>query len=153
MRICLRTPVKGNYVDVLRAFDRDLFEALAPPLVNVQLLRFDGSSKGDLVHLKLRILGIFKQEWLVKITDEQVQNKMAWFTDEGRKLPSVLKSWEHNHIVEKDGENSIIVDDIHFIPSSPIMGALLYPGLYLQFLWRKPIYKRYFAKKFAQKAA
>lgn len=147
MRICLRTSVKGNYVDVLAGFDRELFEALAPPLININLIRFDGSKKGDTVHLKLKILGIFKQEWIVKITDDQVQKKMAWFTDEGRKLPPSIKSWEHNHIVEKDGENSIIVDDIHFIPSSPLMGAFLYPGLYLQFLWRKPIYKRYFAKK------
>jgi len=148
MRICLRTPVKGNYEEVLAGFDRNLFEALAPPFIKIDLLRFDGSRKGDVVHLKLKIFGIFSQEWIVKITEDKVTQTQAWFTDEGRKLPRMLRSWEHAHIVEKDGQDSVIIDDIHFVPSSKLLGLFLYPGLYLQFLWRQPIYKRYFKERY-----
>lgn len=153
MRICFKTPVKGNYQDVLAGFDRELFEALAPPLIRMDLIQFDGSQTGNKVHLKLKILGIFSQEWIVKITQDGVTNKQAWFVDEGRRLPSMIRSWEHSHIIEKNGEDSIIIDDIHVVASSNLMAFFVYPTMYLQFLWRKPIYKRYFKERFAKKLA
>jgi ligand-binding SRPBCC domain-containing protein len=44
----------------------------------------------------------------------------------------------------KDDEGTIIIDDITFRTPSILTDYLFYPLLYLQFLYRKPIYKKVF---------
>jgi hypothetical protein len=62
MRIRITTLVTQNYRQVADRFDQNLFKALNPPFPPVKLLRFDGSRKGDEVHLQLNFL-LFKQVW------------------------------------------------------------------------------------------
>ncbi len=145
MKIYLKTEVPANYLRVFAQFDKALFEALAPPFPKPNLLRFDGSKQGDEVHIQLVLPFGIKQDWVSVITEDSHNEQAAWFIDEGEKLPFFLTTWKHRHLIQKKTENSCyIIDDITF--TSPF-GWLLYPVLYLQFLYRKPIYRRYFAHK------
>lgn len=144
MNIIIKTRVAGNYRDVFAKFDRELFEALTPPGMKVDLVRFDGSATGDIVHIRLSILGLIKQEWISKITEDRIEDDKAWFIDEGEKLPGFLSYWKHRHIVRKSESGSIIVDNITYKTPFILLDWLIYPALYLQFAYRKPVYRKFF---------
>lgn len=146
MRIYLKTKVNGKPSEIIKRFDKSLFEDLTPPGAGVELLRFDGSKKGDQVHIRMSLLlGLIKQDWFAEITEDGETKTRSWFIDEGTKLPFFLSSWKHQHIVESDGpDQSYIIDDIHFKSPLFILDPLLYPILWLQFAWRKPIYRKIF---------
>ena len=145
MKINIQTPVRQNIEQVWSGFNESLFTQLSPPFPPVNLLRFDGSEKGDEVHLELNLL-IFKQLWISLITENEKTTEEIYFIDEGIKLPFFLSSWKHRHrivkaIDEKKQTQSLIIDEIEF--ESPF-GFLIYPALYLQFLYRRPIYQKIF---------
>ncbi len=147
MNIKIETAVRGNYKEVLARFDRELFEQLSPPGAEVDLIRFDGSHKGDIVHLRLKLAGMIKQDWISEIVEEGEDDEKAWFVDQGTQLPFFLSKWKHRHIVRRQAEEeSLIVDDIHFEWHNPLLSGLLYPLLYAQFAYRAPIYRRFFGK-------
>ena len=146
MNLLLKTPVQGDYTKLLARFDQDLFESLAPPGAQVELVRFDGSHKGDTVHIRLKLFGFLKQDWISEIVDEGQDDQRAWFVDRGTQLPFFLGFWEHHHIVERGDGHAVIVDDIRFKGPWWLPSFLLYPVLYLQFAYRKPIYRRVFGK-------
>lgn len=145
MNVTLRSPVKGNYKKVMAAFDQDLFEALKPPVGELEVVSFTGSQKGDKVHLRFH--KPIKAEWISDITEDQITENKAWFIDEGTTLPWPLATWRHRHIVEKvDEEHSMIVDDMTFTGRNGLLTLLLYPAIFIGFYPRKNIYKRYFDK-------
>ncbi len=147
MKINIQTEVQENYKSVYKRFDKDLFLALKPPLMPLELLRFDGSSKGDQVHLKLGV-GTLSMRWDALIIEHGVSEKECYFIDEGIQLPFFLKKWKHRHrILKVDEDTSIIVDDIYFETPNVLMDYLFYPILYMQFYMRKPVYKKYFDGK------
>ncbi|MEM9983463.1 MAG: hypothetical protein AAF804_00070 [Bacteroidota bacterium] len=147
MHIEIRTPVKGDYRTVMQGFDQQLFEALSPPGAGVELMRFDGSKRGDVVHIRLKLLGFIRQDWVSEIVEDGENEKKAWFVDRGVELPFFLGAWEHHHLVENTGPgHSVIVDDIRFRGPNRLMDYLLYPVLYAQFAYRRPIYQRIFGK-------
>lgn len=146
MKIYIPILVKGNYKKLIEQFDAKLFNALAPPLAPVKLLRFDGSKKGDVVHIQLSLAGMFKQDWISDITEDGVNEKEAWFVDEGKKLPFFLSYWKHRHLLQNYGENTQIVEDIEFKTPFFLLDYLMYPILYLQFAGRKPVYLSVFGK-------
>ena len=145
MNLKLKASVKGNYKDVIAAFDRHLFEALKPPAGEMEIVEFTGSKKGDKVHLKFH--SPIKAEWISDIVEDAVTDERAWFVDEGIKLPWPLATWTHRHIVEKiDEKNSMIIDDITFTGSNFILSLFLFPAIFLGFYPRKKIYQDYFKK-------
>ena len=147
MKILLSTTVKGNPKSIMKRFGESLFKALAPPGIRLELIQFDGSKKGDKVHLKMFPLGIsfLKQEWISVITEHGAKEDSAWFIDEGQQLPWFIRSWRHQHIVQKLNQTeSIIIDYITYKSSFFLIAWLLYPVMLLQFYYRKPIYRRYF---------
>jgi predicted tellurium resistance membrane protein TerC len=144
MRIVLKTPVNQRAIDVWKGFNKDLFLKLSPPFPAVKLLRFDGSTKGDQVGLELNF-GLFKQKWISDITANGENDREIYFVDQGVKLPFFLKKWKHTHIITKLGEHSEIVDDVNFSTGTLLTDLIMLPGLYLQFLYRKPIYKKFFS--------
>lgn len=142
MRITITTLVEQDYDTVYERFDRDLFEALAPPLLPLKLLRFDGSRTGDEVHI-----AIGPMRWDALITDHGRSPSENYFVDKGTQLPFFLKTWEHHHRILKDGTGSRIVDDIRYTtPFGRLGDAIFYPILYMQFAARKPVYRRYFSR-------
>ncbi len=128
----------------MEGFDLKLFKALKPPLMSLDVERFDGCDPGDEVHLKVG-LGPFKSTWVSLITENQESLEETYFVDVGKELPFPLKNWRHIHRVKNIGENvSEIQDDIEYSTGSSVIDVLMYPILYLQFAFRKPVYRKFF---------
>lgn len=143
MNVTLRAPVRGNYKEVMAAFDRDLFEALKPSQGEMEIVKFTGSKKGDQVHMKF--ISPIKAEWISDITEDGENDERAWFVDVGITLPWPLATWTHRHIVEKvDEHNSIIIDDMTFTGRNLLLTLFLYPAIYIGFSPRKKVYQTYF---------
>lgn len=146
MKILIQTKITGaNQIQIYSLFNEALFKALAPPFPKMQVLKFDGCRKGDEVQVKLHF-GLFAQRWDSIITESGSDEQKSFFIDEGTRLPFFLKSWKHTHIIRQAGEDVIIEDNIDLKWSSPIWATLIFPGLYLSFLYRKPIYRKYFSR-------
>ncbi|MFT5918116.1 MAG: ligand-binding SRPBCC domain-containing protein [Bacteroidia bacterium] len=150
MKLNIRTKVAQDYQTVWQNFNSTLFQALNPPFPPVKLLRFDGSEKGNEVHLELNFI-LFKQKWVSLIVEQQEvesdQTKEIYFVDKGTQLPFFLKFWKHKHRIIQQGEGAIIADEIEFKSPFLLLDYLLYPTMLLQFAYRKPVYKKYFARK------
>ncbi|MCR9288740.1 MAG: hypothetical protein NXI23_15295 [Bacteroidetes bacterium] len=145
MNIEIKTKVNGNYKDIMRQFDKKLFEALKPSHADMKIIVFTGSKKGDKVHLRFH--SPIKADWISHITDDGENEKESFFIDEGLKLPFPMSYWKHKHIVRKITDStSYIIDDITFKGPVFFLSWLLYPAIYLGFYPRKKIYKKYFSK-------
>lgn len=144
MKLILKTTVQQSYLQVWRGFDETLFRRLSPPFPPVRVVRFDGCLKGNIVELELNFF-LFKLLWTSKITEQQGNVEEVFFIDEGVKLPFFLSYWRHRHRIIKDGEHTIIADEIEFRTPSILTDYLFYPLLYGQFLYRKPIYRNVFS--------
>jgi ligand-binding SRPBCC domain-containing protein len=144
MNLQIITTVQKSYKQVFGLFTKELFLKLSPPFPKVKLIRFDGSEKQDKVIVELDFL-IFKQEWESVITEKAETKEEIYFVDEGTRLPFFLKKWKHTHRIVKNGEHTDIVDDIEFETPFRPLNILLYPILYFQFAYRKPIYKKIFS--------
>lgn len=144
MLIYFETDVKAPFEKVADGFDIHLFKALKPPLMQLDVLQFDGCKSGDIVRLSMGI-GPFKQQWTSVITyDLHTEDSMV-FVDEGSALPPPLKGWKHTHKVLRQSQNkTTIVDDIHYTTNHWLLDRIIYPVMYLMFKARKPIYIRYF---------
>ncbi|SHI46789.1 Ligand-binding SRPBCC domain-containing protein [Hymenobacter daecheongensis DSM 21074] len=147
MYLTLRTPVAQPPAQVMAGFTRELFLALAPPFPKFKLHRFDGCRRGDQVEIEL-FIGPLTQRWTSLITDHgQRPDGTLYFVDEGQQLPAPLRFWRHRHLIEPGPQgSSVIVDAIEFRTASPMLNALLYPAMWAQFAWRKPIYRRVFGR-------
>lgn len=145
MEIIIKTHVEQDFLSVKEGFNETLFKKLSPPFPPVKLLRFDGSKKGDLVSLELNFI-FFRQKWVSKIIEDKTTKEEFYFIDQGVELPFFLKYWKHKHRILKEGENSIIQDEISFKAPFILLTWLLYPAMLLQFGYRIPIYKKIFKK-------
>lgn len=145
MRVVLKTKIKGNHKKIIKAFDRELFLALAPAFPPIELKQFTGSETGDKVHIHFK--KPINSDWLSDIIDHGYEENRSYFVDKGVQLPFPLKFWEHHHIVEQiDKDFVYIIDDMRFKGPNIFITFLLYPFIYLGFLPRKRIYKKYFEK-------
>lgn len=143
MHIKIQTKVEANLPTVKAGFIQSLFLKLNPPFPPVELKEFGGCETGDKVALELNFL-LFKQMWVSDIIDHG-ENQIKWFfVDKGVQLPFFLSSWTHRHVAKVCPEGTQIIDDIQFSTGTVLTDILFYPILYLQFLYRKPIYKRVF---------
>lgn len=146
MKINIKTNVEQDYLEVKQGFTKDLFLKLNPPFPPVKLLRFDGCRRGDKVSLELNFI-FFKQIWTSIISSDRTDDKEFVFVDEGKKLPFFLGYWRHKHRVVRKASGSTIVDEIAFSAKPKILSPFLYPVLYAQFWYRKPIYRKVFRKR------
>ena len=145
MHVILRTAVAQPPAQVMAGFTRELFIALAPPFPKLRLLRFDGCRTGDQVEIELDTL-VKRLLWTSLIVDDgQLADGTLFFVDEGQTLPPPLRCWRHRHLIQPGPQGgSIIVDDLEYRTATPALDALLYPAIWAQFAWRKPIYRRWF---------
>jgi len=142
------TEVEQDFETVFAGFTQELFLKLAPPLTQVRLQRFDGCAVGDRVELELKMLFFIRQRWNSLITDFHQSEETIYFIDEaeGKDLPFFLSKWRHKHHIVKTDNGAKIIDEISY--RAPFgLNLLLYPVLYAQFLYRRPIYKQTFSKK------
>lgn len=143
MIIRLQTIVEQDVKSVWTQFDQNLLKALSPPFPKVTVLRYDGNKTGDWVSFQLSILGI-KLFWTSYISDHQEDSNHSYFIDEGTQLPFFLKTWKHTHGIIQTPKGTVIDDYIEFTTPFGGLDYIVYPVLWLQFAYRKPIYKRYF---------
>ncbi|MEM0996904.1 MAG: hypothetical protein AAGN35_07490 [Bacteroidota bacterium] len=147
MNFRVRTPVKGDHRSVFAQFNKDLLSALTPPGMTLDIVRYDEPTEvGSIVHIKMRMFGIIRQEWYMHITEFEEGAEKSWFTDEGVRLPGFLKSWRHRHLIEQADDHAVIVDDVTYTGKFGLLTYLLYPVVWGQFAARKPYYQRYFGK-------
>ena len=152
MRLILKTQVKGYYLTIMEQFDRDLFEALAPPFGKMEIVAFTGSEPGDYVHL--RFLSPVQAEWISDIVDARSSDQETYFVDEGQVLPAPLRYWHHRHIVRKiDEQSSLIIDDITYRTRHRLLDLLIYPFIWMAFFPRRYVYRRYFRNNTALRSA
>jgi ligand-binding SRPBCC domain-containing protein len=145
VKIIVKTHVESSLDKVREGFTQDLFLSLNPPFPPVKLLGFGGCKKGDQVSLELNFI-FFKQQWISDIVEDSYSKNEWSFVDVGVKLPFFLSQWKHHHIVRANGQGATIIDDIEFSSGSVLTNLLLYPALYLQFIYRKPIYQKIFKR-------
>ncbi|MFK7953307.1 MAG: hypothetical protein AB8B73_10720 [Ekhidna sp.] len=143
MNIQIKTKVGASLEKVKSGFTEDLFLSLNPPFPPVKLQQFDGCKAGDKVKIELNFI-LFKQLWVSDIVEDKLDDNSWYFLDIGVQLPFFLSKWRHHHGVEKTDSGSVIIDDITFSTGMILTDILMYPLLYGQFLYRKPIYKRRF---------
>ncbi|MDN3204011.1 SRPBCC family protein [Algoriphagus sediminis] len=145
MKLTIETKVEQDYLSVKEGFNESLFTKLSPPFPPVKLLRFDGSSKGDIVSLELNFI-FFKQKWTSEITEDATDDQEFYFIDKGVELPFFLSKWTHKHRVIKSGSGTIIRDEIDYEAPFFLMTWLLFPAMLGQFAYRKPVYKKIFKR-------
>lgn len=143
MTLTLETAVEKNYLQVKAGFNELLFKKLAPPFPPVKVLKFDGCKTGDQVALELNFI-FFRQKWISLITEDGTDEKEFYFVDEGIQLPFFLGKWKHRHRVISSRTGSLIRDEIEFSGPYPWITPLLFPLLWIQFWYRKPIYRKIF---------
>lgn len=143
MKLLIKIPLEVEMEYVYEHFNRDLFEALSPPVGGMNLIHFGGSHPGHHVKLELNIFGI-RMPWISRITDEFKGDSEIWFIDKGEKLPFFLQRWHHKHIIRKTSEGCLIIEDITYSSGSILLDYLIFPIMSLQFGYRKKAYPRYF---------
>jgi len=143
MKIVLDTLVEKNYLEVKAGFNEELFRRLSPPFPPVKVLRFDGCTTGNKVELELSFL-LFKQKWVSLITEDKTTENEFYFIDEGIELPFFLGKWRHKHCIISQGLGSLIRDEIEFTGPYFWLTPVLFPALWIQFWYRKPIYRKIF---------
>ena len=145
MHVTLRTAVAQPPAQVMAGFTQELFVALAPPFPRLRLLRFDGCRTGDRVEIELDVL-VQRLRWTSLITDAgQQPDGTLFFVDEGQTLPPPLRYWRHRHLVQPGpAGGSVIVDALEYRTASRLLDVVLYPAMWAQFAWRRPIYRRWF---------
>jgi ligand-binding SRPBCC domain-containing protein len=146
MHFQIQTPVSGTPRTVFHRFDRQLFLRLAPPGVRLLLHQFDEPlAVGGVVHLEVKFFGLLRQEWYNRITALETGDQLCSFVDEGERLPWPLRRWRHHHIIRQGAHGTEIVDDITYHSANRVLDYLLFPFVYLQFWYRRPVYRKYFS--------
>lgn len=143
MDIKISTKVNRDYKYVYENFTRELLEKLTPPIIPFELLKFEGSKMGDDIHILLNILGI-EQLWITHIVEESHDLEEIYFVDQSSKLPFFLSFWRHKHRILNVKNGSKIIDEISYKTPFILLDYLCYPIMYVQFYYRKHIYKREF---------
>ncbi len=129
---------------VFDAFTLPLFQKLAPPLSQMDILQFDGSKKGDEVKFSMGFLSI-RQFWYGMIIDDFKSEDECFFIDIGKKLPWPFTAWNHKHIFRKVSANQTkLIDELEYECSNPLFELVLIPMMIGYFHYRKYIYKKEF---------
>lgn len=143
MKIKIDTLVSQPLEQVKAGFTDKLFLKLNPPFPKVKLKQFDGCMTGDIVSLELNFI-FFKQLWISEIVEDKSTAGTFYFVDVGTKMPALFKKWRHKHLLSDKGGKTEITDDISYQTPFVILDWLMYPFLYLQFKYRRPIYRKVF---------
>ena len=106
-------------------FNEALLTKISPPFPQVDIKRFDGCNKGDLVILEINLL-------FMKVIDE------------GIKVPFGINMWRHEHsIIKIDESRCYIQDFITYKTSNVFLDIILFPFLWGMIFYRKPFYQKY----------
>jgi ligand-binding SRPBCC domain-containing protein len=88
-----------------------------------------------------------KKTWMGEITEEGKSETEIYFTDVGIKMPLGLTSWSHTHLLIKKEWGTQIEDRLFFNGLNRLHTWILLPALWIQFIYRKPLYERVIRKR------
>lgn len=140
MRFTVTSKVRG--VSPARAysvFNDRLLTALSPPFAKPLTRHYGGNRPGDRLHFVLKTpLGA--KDWTGQVTEEAHGEAEIYFVDEGEHMPLGLTLWRHKHRLIKAPYGTRIRDEVQFETNNGLFTLLLFPALWVQFLYRKPLY-------------
>lgn len=142
MQFTFVTRVSAQRDQVADQFNEDLLLKLKPPLVTMQLLRYDGQYRGDELAFAVGF-GKFTQKWHGAITQHRYTQQHWLFRDEGISLPHPLKTWQHTHALKSSNQDTLIIDRVKFSGKNTLYTYLLCLPIAMMFLLRKPLYQRW----------
>ncbi len=144
MHIKFENEVNFPYEFVVSRIGKEMFLSMNPPWSGITLLRFDGTSVSDEVHLNIT-LGLLNFSWISKIVQSEIRDQEFNFIDIGVKMLPGMKSWHHHHIFRKTGENkTLIIDDVNFESGIFFLDLFYHNIITIQFLYRRYAYGKYF---------
>ena len=145
MNFILKTKTKATSKEAVMAkFTSELFILLAPPFPKIKLLRFDGSEKGNEIHIEMDFI-FYKKLWISLITEHGSTSNELYFIDEGTTVPAPIKYWKHLHVVRAINSGIEIEDNLTYTSGNKVVDLLLFPFVYGLILYRNPIYKKIFS--------
>jgi ligand-binding SRPBCC domain-containing protein len=144
LKIILKTAVEKDFYQVWNSFNRELLLKLSPPFPRVKITSF-GMEVGEKVEIILNIF-IYRLFWISLITENEKIENEYYFIDEGISTPIGITFWKHKHRIIKNNESTLIIDEVEFKTKYKLLDWVLYPLLFLQFVYRIPIYKSIFKK-------
>ncbi len=145
MKITIKTAVELDFKTVWQGFNKKLLKKLSPPFPKVEIKSFS-MDKGEKVEIILDIF-IKRYLWVSVITESEALINEFYFIDEGIEIPLGMTYWRHKHRILKKSDSSFILDEVEFKTKYKLLEWLLYPLIFLQFLYRIPIYKSEFKKQ------
>lgn len=107
----------------------------------VRVIRWDGTYDGAKAHMKFWFL--FWNDFQVEHKNNKSSDIEFSFEDHGLILPFSLNSWKHKHVVKKDHNDIIILDNIEFEFNIYILGLFIYPILVFPILIRRVLYRTF----------
>tara|TARA_B100000965_G_scaffold83463_2_gene67180 strand:- start:350 stop:796 length:447 start_codon:yes stop_codon:yes gene_type:complete len=135
---------KNDFKKGILAFNNINFVKFLTLLQPVKIISWDGIENNKIAHFKLWFL--YWHDFKVKHKNYKISKNRLSFTDQGIELPLGIKSWNHKHTLEKDGNNFFIVDTLDITHENIFLGYILLPILIIPILIRKILYKIYFYK-------
>ena len=142
----IQTEIGAAMPFVWSQFNEALLRKISPPFPQVNIKRFDGCNKGDLVILEINLL-FTRVIWSSKITYSNQDIHQSTFIDEGITVPFGIKYWKHEHsIIKIDESKCYILDYVTYKTSNIFLDIILFPFLWGMIIYRKPFYKKYLTK-------
>ena len=134
--------------DVIQSFHDRKFVDFLTALQPVRILNWDGIESGKVASFSFWFFG-----WrIMNVVHEgyKAEDTYLCFIDKGIKLPFGLDNWNHQHVVEIQGDNVIIIDNVRMHSESRIKLFFIYPIMIFPILIRKITYKIWFYNKKTQ---
>lgn len=136
--------INADFKKVSSGFNIELFNYLAPSFPKIEVTKFEGIQKEDLIQLKIKI-GIKTLNWSGKITHFEKNQQKLYFVDIGTSLPFPFKSWKHHHLILNNGHNkTIIVDKVEHEMISPLFNFFAKMIVKSMLRPRISLYRKYF---------
>lgn len=142
MRFTVTSDVRGvSPREAYSVFTDQLLTTLSPPFAKPVTRLYEGNRPGHRLHFILHTpLGA--KTWTGKVTEEQVSEAEIYFIDEGAEMPFGLTYWRHKHRLIKTNEGTRIRDEVQFETKNSFLAFFLFPVLWFQLLYRKPMYEK-----------
>jgi len=138
-----------NIQDVYSVFDFRLLTALSPPMMKPEAKIYEGNKLGDQLYFVIRTpIGGFP--WKGKVTEESITENEIYFVDEGTEMAFGMSTWKHKHRLIKINDGTLIRDEVFFDTKNRLLKYVLLPGVWMQFLYRKPLYEKIVKKRLGQ---
>jgi ligand-binding SRPBCC domain-containing protein len=138
-----------NIQDVYSVFDFRLLAELSPPIMKPEAKLYEGNELGDQLYFVIRT-PIGDYPWKGKVTEESITENEIYFVDEGIQMAFGMSAWKHKHRLIKTDYGTLIRDEVFFDTKNVLLKYVLLPGVWMQFLYRKPLYEKIVKKRLGQ---